>query len=128
MTLSNILMGMERPFRPTQRQEARPRPIIEPERRPFTVQEVLGAMRALLGLEEDASITTREEKRNAQGLLFAFEFTVEGVPDKVFTFIAKGTHESRNESATTRVDWVSEDCMNGGQIAEFLDDAWVKKS
>lgn len=121
-------MGMEGPRRLTQGEEVRSCPTIELERRSFTVREVLDAMRALLRLEEDARITTREEKRDAQGLLFAFEFTVEGVADKVFTFIAKGTHGPRNESATTRVDWVSEDYMNGGQIAEFLDDTWVKKS
>jgi len=118
---------MENPPAPKPKPEARPRPTIEVETHPFTTKEVIDAMRPFLGLEENVAVATRDEKRNAEGLLFTFEFTAEGVPDKVFTFIAKGTHGPRNESAVTRVDWVSEDYMDGGPVAEYLEGTWVQK-
>ncbi len=120
-------MGMENPFGALPANQAEELPKTEQAERAFTAEEVVADMRAILELGADAAVVIRDKKTTSEGLLYALDFTIEGLPDKYLTFAAKGMYGQYHQSATTRVDWSWEDGMGGGQVAEYLGNVWVKK-
>lgn len=124
-------MGEKPPERPSNviplpKKETRPpRPLIEVEAHPFSVEEVRDNLATLTGIES-AKLIPRAEKRNAQDTLIGVEFTIEGGPDHLYNFTAKGTHAKGHESPVTAIDWSTSDYMTCETIAEYINGSWVK--